>query len=141
MRRSCFWSVPVLPRTCTTVDPPPKSTQAPMIRTAWPVLVLAACATAPAAEEPRQLSGHYRFGFELEAFRPCGELAEWWVTRTDELRARALDVPGGSERVYAVVRAHVSPEGTYGHLGAYPRQLSVVEILEVREATDADCRP
>jgi hypothetical protein len=103
------------------------------------LVALAACATIPAAEPALRVAGHYRYGFEIESFKPCGNSEEWWVARADELRARARDVPTGSEHVYAVIRARVSPDGMYGHLGAYSRLVSVVEVLEVRPATSTDC--
>ena len=98
------------------------------------------CATAGGGKAPERLAGHYRYGFEMEAFRPCGGTEEWWIARSDELRTRAEVLPPVGASIYVVIRARVSPEGTYGHLGAYRRQLSVVEVLEVRAATDADCR-
>lgn len=109
-----------------------------LIRT-LPLLVLASCASIPPAEPPRQVAGHYRFGFEIEAFQPCGNSEEWWVARADELRARVRTLPVEPERVYAVVRAHVSPEGMYGHLGAYSRQMSIVEVVEVKTPSKSDC--
>ena len=93
-----------------------------------------ACGRARAGRRPLPLRLR-----ELEAFRPCGRDEEWWVTWADELRARAEAIPEGGS-VYAVVRAHVSPEGSFGHLGAFRRQLSVVEVLEVRASSSRDCR-
>lgn len=105
----------------------------------WLLVLLSACATVPPAEEADRIAGHYRFGFEVEAFRPCGSSEDWWVTTADELRSRAERLSGTSRPVYAVVRARVSPRGEYGHLGQYPRQVSVVEVLEMRPARSSDC--
>jgi len=35
--------------------------------------------------------------------------------------------------VYLVVRGSLSPVGHYGHLNQYNRELSVVEVIDVRE--------
>ncbi len=58
------------------------------------LLLSAGCALSPPGGSPAEIEGHYRYGFEVEAFRPCGSSEEWWVVRSDELR-------GGSPRANA----------------------------------------
>lgn len=43
------------------------------------------------------------------------------------------------ERVYARVSGRLSGRGTYGHLGAYPRQLAVDRVLELRRPSQEEC--
>ena len=43
-------------------------------------------------------------------------------------------MPKFKSPVYLVVRGSLTPEGSYGHLGSYRRELLVTEVLEVREA-------
>jgi hypothetical protein len=103
------------------------------------LLLLSACALSPRGGPPTEIEGHYRYGFEVEAFRPCGTAEEWWVMRSDQLRARVPEAERGSGEVYARVRARVGPEGEYGHLGAYSRMITIIDVLEVREPQDGTC--
>ncbi|MCC7077191.1 MAG: hypothetical protein IT198_08710 [Acidimicrobiia bacterium] len=78
-------------------------------------------------------TGHYSTGFEVSAFVECGSDEQWWVVGsaelTEEVEAAADSPP--YEPVYLRVRGTLSEPGTYGHLGAYQRQLTVTEVLDV----------
>jgi hypothetical protein len=101
-------------------------------------LSLAACGGSASATH----RGHFSYGFETSAFRPCNSDEVWWVTGEG---ANALieqygnAAPADYEEVYAEVRGQVSEPGSYGHLGAYQRELSVTEVVEVRAKGEEDC--
>jgi hypothetical protein len=124
------------------------------------VAVLAACHTAPAPDAgpvppvtevpapppvdvPDAVStyaGLYAQGFETMAFRPCDREASWWVAETGDLSARYHEVAARAyDPVYAVVKGTVGPEGHYGHMGAYTRELRVTEVVEVRRPSPGEC--
>lgn len=44
------------------------------------------------------------------------------------------------ESAYAEIIGVISNKGSYGHLGAYDRELQVNEVVEVRAASEGDCR-
>lgn len=90
------------------------------------------CASSGAVEPPNRFEGHFSTGFEVASFRPCGSQASWWVTGGEELfrRYRDLGVSDYAE-VYAIVRGDTTSIGQYGHLGAYVREVEVVEVIEV----------
>jgi hypothetical protein len=71
-------------------------------------------------------SGYYAKRFERSDFRPAGSKEVWWLTH-DAATKGLLD-----GCVYVVVRGTLSPKGRYGHLGAYDREISALEILESR---------
>jgi hypothetical protein len=85
--------------------------------------------------------GHYESRFEVDSFRPCGRNERWWVRHeTDEL-VRAVTHPDGTfgGEVYAELEGTVTDRGTYGHLGAYDRELTVLKVVHVetpRKACD-----
>lgn len=111
-------------------------------RAVLPLLSLAlagACAfTGPGAST--EYAGVYSQGFEVDSFQPCGSPEQWWVTRGEELRERYRQVATRPyEEVYVVVRGRVGPPGHYGHMGAYARELSVDEVVQVRPAPRGRC--
>lgn len=134
-----------------------------MLRTATILIslvpLIAACATqettsvSPAERAPVApvYSGHYQFGFELAAFTSCNLRATWWVAPgelgvfkplDDFITDHYADLHEGRfplGRLFVRWRGTVTPLGRYGHRGAYPRQLSILEVLEVRWATPDDC--
>jgi hypothetical protein len=69
--------------------------------------------------------GYYTWAFEISRFTPCGSSEEWWLSG-DLSGLPDNRVPGAP--LYIEVRGDLSPEGQYGHLGAYKRQLEVREI-------------
>ena len=71
-----------------------------------------------------RLVGRYYAGFETLEFRTCGgPPLQYWVSAPGPLRALAQSHP---DAVF-VVTARVSPQGGYGHLGAYAHQIQVLE--------------
>jgi hypothetical protein len=109
-------------------------------------LVVVALLTPAACGDPFALPdgsfhGHYTFAFEASAFRPCGADASWWVSGDlDPVFAFFGPLPPG-EAARAFVRWHgeLSGKGRYGHLGAYERELTVTEVIEVRTPAPDDC--
>lgn len=106
------------------------------------LLLLLATGCASAAGERLELfRGFYAPGFEVESFRLCGSAEQWWVVRGDELNRRYRELTDAQyQQVYAEIRGHAGPAGRYGHMGAYTRELMVVEVLEVRRTPPDPCR-
>ena len=92
------------------------------------------------------VEGRYSSGFEVSSLLPCGSNEAWWVggTAYAELaaRVRALYGPGDlyAAQMFIRVRGELSPPGTFGHMGAYVRELSVTEVVEVLPL-GAGCEP
>ena len=128
------------------------------------MLLLAACSTNSRPKDPCKgslpkaepdgiitLEGYYRSSFEISSFVPCGcdlepdhgagyLLSEApgsglhasyspLVDTTDPFR------PGPT--VYIRFEGSVSERGSYGHMGAYPRQVTVNRLIEI--APDGRC--
>ncbi len=94
-----------------------------------------------------EFSGYYTNGFEVSAFVPCDEPAEqWWLSSDPALnfydQYQALVTPvlppsGGYVPVFLRFVGTVSPPGSYGHLGAYTREATVEEVIEM--SLDGTC--
>jgi hypothetical protein len=89
--------------------------------------------------------GKVAFGFETSLFAPCGVSEQWWVIPADaelsqELQ-RAYDQTAPKEYagVYARLRGKITARGTFGHLGAYQREFTVSEIVDLRAPQAGDC--
>lgn len=103
-------------------------------------LLLAGCPMSSTAPEPQRYEGFFKQGFETESFQPCGSKEEWWVTEGAELRQRYNEVADlNYDPVYVVVRGQLGPEGKFGHLGLYTRQIAVSEVIEIRLPQHGDC--
>jgi hypothetical protein len=106
------------------------------------VLPLGACEwpTSPRTGEYR---GIYVSAFEASSFRACPSRAGWWWLSGelgpifDALPPRAG--PELSLAGYIRVRGVRSKHGQYGHLGSYPYELVVREVLEVSADTAGKC--
>ena len=120
---------------------------------ATPTATPAPSATPPPAPAtaPQTLVGVFESGFELAAFYPdrrCpGGGTRFWLDWTAESRfagrireETGRDAFAGAEMsaFRVTVRAELSPPGTYGHLGAYTRQLTVHELLDAAPAVGCD---
>jgi len=90
-----------------------------------------------------EFSGYYTSGFEVASFVPCPASAldaadgAWWLGSIPESNFydKYLDVIGPDAAEYVTVfvvwRGTVSPPGSYGHLGAYTREATVEEVIEM----------
>lgn len=99
-------------------------------------LALASCAgSAPAGE--RRFSGTFDFHFETASFAPDNGGGPYWLSAEGEtwnqITAPLTEAGVGPwGRVHIVVEGRLSPEGHYGHLGAYSRELRVTRVIESR---------
>lgn len=124
-------------------------------------LCLAACGTeADAGLETYE--GLYSAGFERSAFEPCGLNEPWWAdfrTRNPDdffkamgiesspdwesqafVQNRLLRLRGTVERVNDPSPPGDASSGRsgYGHMSQYAGQIAVFELLEARDATEAE---
>ena len=103
-------------------------------------------AACPAPTNPSEgagtFTGLYLQGFEVAAFAPCGSGSPtsqngYWVVGSADFNQRynALATTRGPNAfgpvVYAKFTGTLSPEGRYGHLGAYKREITVVAVSEM----------
>lgn len=106
------------------------------------LLWLTACSTPSGTDGLETVAGLYSQGFEVDALRPCGSDAAFWVTAGEELRRRYADVAQGQyDEVFVIVRGERSARGRYGHLGAYPYTFAVRDVVEVRRTSGGACPP
>lgn len=98
-------------------------------------LVLAACTTPTG---PQRFSGVYALAFERQAFTADGSGESWWATLEPRAQAEmkaALPPNAGprfGSRIRAVVEGTLSESGHYGHLGAYPRHLTITHVVSAK---------
>jgi len=103
-------------------------------------LVASGCTASVSGPESGRYTGLYSQGFEVDSFQPCGSRESWWVTDGEELRRRYRAIATAQyQQVYVELRGTIGPEGKYGHMGAHTRELSVQEVLTIREARQTDC--
>jgi len=91
--------------------------------------------------EPELYQGLYIQGFEKTSFRMCGSDESWWVIPDNELANayQSLGVAPYTE-VYVELKGERSNKGSYGHLGAYPYQLTVRELVKIDTIAPFPCR-
>lgn len=113
-----------------------------MIRTiAVLALGLAGCVPAVTGPGGERQVGHYSHGFEVDSFVPCGSEERWWVGGGADIQSRYNAIaPAPYRPVYVELVGRVGPEGRFGHMGAYLRELEVAEVIVMRQASDGDCR-
>jgi hypothetical protein len=108
------------------------------------VLLLFACAprenaTAPPPPKPKprpvvvateEFRGTYIVGDERNAFEPCGKTEAWWIDFSPAAQQKMKEnkITGWGNWPMRV-RGTLSPEGRYGHLGMYSRQLHVEQVI------------
>ncbi|MEM6326565.1 MAG: hypothetical protein AAF791_05550 [Bacteroidota bacterium] len=83
--------------------------------------------------------GAYVAGFETSGFRPCGQPdADWWVRTTEDMNLRYRNVMQNREMVpgrglgafvRVTVEGELSPEGAYGSLGGWDREVIVHRVI------------
>jgi hypothetical protein len=104
----------------------------------------------------REVRGHLRFAFELNAFQSCGRADLIWVDRMGNARGwplveqalasdpacPRLDVLSREcslKTVYVEMAATVSGPGKYGHLNKFTRELQIMEVHQAALAGPAAC--
>jgi hypothetical protein len=91
-------------------------------------------------------SGTYSLSFEHSYFRQKGSKELWWVDREKPIIDKYIsDHPQQSGkylqsptvhpiwRFEITVKGHIGPEGMYGHLGMYRRELTISDVVSVEE--------
>ncbi len=98
-------------------------------------LLLAACTTPTG---PQRFTGVYALAFEMQAFTADGRGESWWATLEPKAQAELnAALPAGQgprfgSRIRAEVEGTLSEPGHYGHLGAYPRHLTITRVLSAK---------
>lgn len=127
-----------------------------------PLLILTlaalACQTLSPTPGPTkgEFEGTYSNGFEVSAFVPCegvspagpGYVPAYWLSGTTEfyeqytalVQSSGHDPATGYLSVYVRFKGELSPPGSYGHLSAYEREITVTELLEMT-LVDGQCEP
>ncbi len=98
--------------------------------------LLTACATPGSAE--RRYTGEYREGLETMAFQ-ADDRAETWSARGPAIYALQAAAPPREHahdgfRIRATIVGRLSPQGRYGHLGMFPREIEIIEVIETSPA-------
>jgi hypothetical protein len=99
---------------------------------------------------PETFTGLWRIGFEVSSFSPCSDPTErWWVSVDPasqvpaQLEAavgpQAFSMQAQTRVLYLKARGRLSVAGSFGHLGAYSRDLEVFEASVIRAPSPADC--
>ncbi len=93
-----------------------------------------------------EFEGYYASGFEVSSFVPCegtepnpGYVPGYWLNGTTDfydqyyalVQSSEFDQNSGYLSVYVRFKGDISPSGNYGHLGAYEREVTVTELLEM----------
>jgi hypothetical protein len=80
--------------------------------------------------QTEEYRGVFHVGDERNAFEPCGKNESWWIDFSDPAREtlRANKITGWG-RWPMRVRGTLSPPGHYGHLGMYPQQLHLEQVI------------
>jgi hypothetical protein len=98
-------------------------------------LALAACTTHSG---PQRYTGVYALAFEMQAFKADGASEAWWATLEPDAQAElqaalpANAAPRLGSRIRAEVEGALSKPGHYGHMGAYPRQITITRVLSAK---------
>jgi hypothetical protein len=99
------------------------------------LLLLAACTTHSGTQ---RFTGTYALAFEMQSFTADGGDESWWATLEPQAQAEltaALPPNAGprlGSRIRAEVEGRLSEPGHYGHLGAYPRHLTITRVLSAK---------
>ena len=122
------------------------------IRTLFPVLLPLLALPLSAHREvkgERLVSGYYTVQWEKQSFSPCvpGENrgprmggVGWWVSNPGPVAARYRDlVENEYGTIFVTVRADVTDEGMFGHMGMYRRAVAFRELVSAKRAEPNDC--
>jgi hypothetical protein len=102
---------------------------------------------SPAPVQIETYAGHLTLGFEQRVFVPCGSQDQWWLEAEGDIPGR-LKKAGGPDafkpELRGVVfflrgRGRLSGLGHFGHLGAFAKELTLVEVVELRAQGKSDC--
>ena len=107
------------------------------------MLWLWACAAQNTTPGPSTFyRGHYKHGFEVYEFTPCGGKEAWSVEGDVGSLVKAVTSPSGRARgsVYAELRGRLSRPGHWGHLGQYRHEITVESVLHTSRKTPRDCQ-
>lgn len=84
----------------------------------------------------------FSLGFESSKFEPCNKNEKWWVDAPQEFYKDYMSITDSRYKyipIYIEVTGDVSVLGTYGHLGAYDREFTIIRVVTMRKATKHDC--
>jgi hypothetical protein len=99
--------------------------------------LLTAC-TTPLGSGERRFTGEYREGLETMVFQADGG-TEAWAARGPAIYALQAAAPPRAHqydgfRIRATIVGRLSPPGRYGHLGMFPREIEIIEVIETSPA-------
>lgn len=120
--------------------------------------ILAGCSALPISSSGNY-TGYYINSFETSAFATCEMLAtsdfnqSYWLSASAEsgffAKLSQITIPSTPgvtpvpystfKKVYVKFEGTLSSPGQYGHLGQYPREITVTKLLEMAAATDTQC--
>lgn len=104
----------------------------------------------PSEPKAEEFEGLYTSSFERSAFKPCNADEVWWTDFNtgnphEMLVAMGLDADDPDweskrainrfVRMRGFVERADNPDEGFGHMGKYPGQIEVVELIEARQAT------
>lgn len=122
-----------------------------------PLMALPLAGSGPATEaaprsvslNERLVSGYYTISWEQQSFSPCvpGERrgprmggTGWWVTNAGPVASSYRDlVENEYGTIFITVRADVTEEGMFGHMGMYRRAVAFRELVQAKRAEPDDC--
>jgi hypothetical protein len=92
---------------------------------------------------PASFEGYYTSGFEVSSFVPCGSQEQagygngYWLngppgfyeSYNQIVSESGHDPATGYLPVYVEFEGQLSPEGNFGHLGAYSREITVTNLI------------
>ena len=108
------------------------------------VLVSICAAQAPVMGPSKFYRGHYRHGFKVYEFTPCGAKKPWSVSIEGDVASlvKAVTSSGGLIGGLAYVELHgrLSPPGHWGHLNQYRHEITVDRVLRASRKSPLDCQ-
>jgi hypothetical protein len=146
------------------IEPPTPSAPTPVVAIATSLVPTPITSTLTATDEQAIFVGHYRASFEVSSFVPCSMSGlpsygrGYWLeadptsafyqhyrTMIDASSAftnTGQEDPGAIVFVRFIGRLSVAQAANgvgYGHMGIYPRQITVVRLLEMSRHANNQC--